>query len=135
MIFLVASIGRVAPGLASTVPKPSHIFPREAILEIGAGAGGTELKPRYTDTGFFEAATNKFADFEEKMVFKTLEIGNNVSSQKFKENFYDIIIATNVLRATPNISTTLETTRSLRKPSGFCFWRKPLVSKPCAPHL
>lgn len=53
------------------------------------------------------------------MVFKTLEIGNNVSFQKFKENFYDIIIATNILQATPNISTTLETTRSLRKPSGF----------------
>lgn len=75
----------------------------------------------FTDisTGFFEAAAKKFNDYRDKMIFKSLDIGNDVESQDFQKGSYDIVVATNVLHATPQLGTTLENTRSLLKPGGF----------------
>lgn len=96
----------------------AHKFPNMKILEIGAGTGGVtrhvlrtltrygehESKvPRfahyaYTDISpsFFEAAQSIFADFLERITFKTLDIERNPTHQGFQEEAYDLVIADNV---------------------------------------
>ncbi|KAL4809104.1 putative polyketide synthase [Aspergillus unguis] len=122
----------VSEALAKVAQQLLHKFPRADILEIGAGTGGSTWTVceairgvmgtyTYTDisTGFFEAAAAKFANYKHKMIFKPLDIGDDVASQGLREHAYDIVIATNVLHATPSIATTLKNTRSLLKPGGY----------------
>jgi SAM-dependent methyltransferase len=108
-------------------------FPRMNIMEIGAGTGGaTQAVLRridyayssytYTDisSSFFDrAAGEKFQAHAHKMVFKTLDIEKEPSSQGFTPHSYDVIIASNVLHATKSLKETLEHTRSLLKPGGY----------------
>ncbi|RYP13804.1 hypothetical protein DL767_010583 [Monosporascus sp. MG133] len=107
-------------------------FPHCNMLEIGAGTGGTtwsvlnQLEDAYdsytyTDisAGFFANAAQKFADFANKMVFKTLDIGKEPASQGFVDHTYDIVIAANVLHATHNLQTTLHNVRQLLRPGGY----------------
>ncbi|KAI0518349.1 hypothetical protein F5B22DRAFT_635407 [Xylaria bambusicola] len=78
------------------------------ILEIGAGTGHRMSHYTYTDisSGFFGNAEEAFKEYIDKMTFKTLDS-------------YDIIIASNVLHATPSLNTTLTNTRQLLKPGGY----------------
>lgn len=52
------------------------------------------------------------------MVFQPLDIRRAPSEQGFKPNSYDLIAASNVLHATPNLEVTLSNVRSLLKPGG-----------------
>lgn len=52
------------------------------------------------------------------MEFRLLDIRRDPSEQEFKLNSYDLIIASNVLHATPSLKETLENTRALLKPGG-----------------
>ncbi|KAI0434083.1 hypothetical protein F5Y09DRAFT_328533 [Xylaria sp. FL1042] len=91
------------------------------ILEIGAGTGGATKSVidavghrmstyTYTDisSGFFAHAEEAFKEYSDKMTFKTLDAHS-----------YDIVIASNVLHATPSLNTTLTNTRQLLKPGGY----------------
>ncbi|KAJ4163171.1 hypothetical protein LMH87_004915 [Akanthomyces muscarius] len=122
----------IIEALVSTLKQLAHKFPRANILEIGAGTGGTTWTLfqtisdaigtyTYTDisTGFFEAAANKFADYKDKMIFKALDVSADPEPQGYEKGTYDIIVATNVLHATPELNTTLANTRSLLKPGGY----------------
>ncbi|KAK2042903.1 putative PKS-NRPS protein [Colletotrichum somersetense] len=118
--------------LADAVAQITHKYPRANMLEIGGGAGGTawsvlnninDAYASYTFTDmsslFLAAAQEKFADFAAKIRFDTLDINNDPSTQGFTPHSYDIIIASNVLHATKNLTTTMVNTRRLLRPGGF----------------
>ncbi|CAI0641313.1 unnamed protein product [Colletotrichum noveboracense] len=120
--------------LADAVFQITHKYPRTNMLEIGGGAGGTASKVlntikdayasyTFTDASsmFLPAAQEKFADFADKMRFDTLDINNEPTAQGFAAHSYDIIIATNVLHATKNLSTTMDNVRKLLRPGGYLF--------------
>lgn len=100
-------------------------------LGPGAGTGGATrhvLKNAgkafnnftFTDisSGFFDQARIAFDRYEDRIEFKPLDITRKVGPQGFKEHSYDMIIASNVLHATPNLEETLSNVRSLLKPGG-----------------
>ncbi|KAJ3545058.1 hypothetical protein NM208_g2700 [Fusarium decemcellulare] len=107
------------------------------ILEIGAGTGsatlpvfeaisrGAERLPddfsyTYTDIspGFFEAAREKLAKWSKYITYKKLDISQDPTQQGFALEDYDVVIASNVLHATPNMANTIDHVRSLLKPNG-----------------
>ncbi|KAJ5902202.1 hypothetical protein N7495_002730 [Penicillium taxi] len=118
--------------------KMAHQNPDLNILEIGAGTGGATLPilnslgghelgstPRfsqytYTDIspGFFEKAKTKFADWAHLMVYQTLDISADPVVQGFRLGAYDVVVACNVLHATPDINNTMGNIRALLKPGG-----------------
>ncbi|PGH20080.1 hypothetical protein AJ80_03730 [Polytolypa hystricis UAMH7299] len=113
------------------------------ILEIGAGTGGSTTavlevvsplpsneqstsqsskiaKYTFTDisAGFFEKAKERFKNWRPIMEFQTLNIEADLQEQGFSKGAYDIIVASNVLHATADLSSTLKNVRSLLKPDG-----------------
>lgn len=116
-------------------PSLVHKNPNMKILEIGAGTGGATLpllqkierdnrllldKYTYTDisSGFFETARRKFGKWTSQMEFKTLDISSDPFTQGFAAQSFDIIVAANVLHATPLVDVTLRNVRRLLKPGG-----------------
>ncbi|KAI9820043.1 MAG: Type I Iterative PKS [Pycnora praestabilis] len=113
----------------------SHGNPNLKVLEIGAGTGGTSAialdgltsasgermysNYTYTDisSGFFIAAKERFKDVQ-NIEYAVLDITENPKEQGFEEGSYDLIIATNVLHATPEIRETLKNVRKLLQPHG-----------------
>ncbi|KAF2795005.1 hypothetical protein K505DRAFT_302867 [Melanomma pulvis-pyrius CBS 109.77] len=118
--------------LARLVKQITHRYPDLNILEVGAGTGGAtklifrEIGQRfasymYTDisSGLFEAAQQAFDSHLDKMSFKVLDISKDIRQQGYNEHTYDIVIASWVLHATPNLRETITNVRSLIKPGGF----------------
>lgn len=118
--------------IARAISQITHKYPQANILEIGAGTGGTTKKVldtigtaysayAYTDIspGFFEKASEKFAEHRNKMVFKTLDVEKVIGDQGFEEEQYDIVIAANVLHATRKLTETMQHVRSLLRPGGY----------------
>lgn len=120
------------------------------ILEIGAGTGGATMPilkslggnepgstPRfghytYTDIspGFFEKAKSKFEDWGHLMTYQTLDASTDPVNQGFELGSYDMVIACNVLHATPQINDTMANIRSLLKPGGKIMLIEETASKP-----
>ncbi|KAL6720039.1 hypothetical protein ACLMJK_001960 [Lecanora helva] len=115
----------------------AHKKPDMKILEIGAGTGGVTLgvlealggqngsSPRlaeytFTDisTGFFEKANKKFKSWLPFMKFAKLDISEDPIDQGLKMGDYDVVIAANVLHATPSMDQTLSHVKKLLKPDG-----------------
>jgi SAM-dependent methyltransferase len=109
-----------------------HKFPRMNILEVGAGTGSGTVSIlgrigeaytsyMYTDisSGFFERAGERFQAHAHKMVFKTLDISKDPTTQGFNPQSYDVVVATNVLHATTPLKETLRNARRLLKPGGY----------------
>ncbi|KAJ5971450.1 Acyl transferase/acyl hydrolase/lysophospholipase [Penicillium vulpinum] len=105
-----------------------HYQPHQRILEIGAGTGGTTAKilsqtmySTYTFTdisaAFFPAAKDRF-NSHSNMIFKTLDITKDPLDQGFEPESFDLIIAANVLHATPILHETLTNVRKLLHPQG-----------------
>ncbi|KAK1979840.1 KR domain-containing protein [Colletotrichum cereale] len=112
-----------------------HSKPKLRVLEIGAGTGGTTNKVlgwlrgptgaslyseyTYTDisAGFFAAAKERF-DGDPNMSFKALDISKDPLSQGFEAGSYDLVVAANVLHATPSLKETLTNVRTLLHPEG-----------------
>lgn len=113
--------------------------PGMKILEIGAGTGGTSahilkalsqgsgISPDnplyasydYTDISpaFFDTAAKRFNDFP-RMSFRVLDIMGDLTSQGFELESYDLVVAANVLHATPDICATMRNVRKLLKSRG-----------------
>ncbi|ETS86466.1 hypothetical protein PFICI_00294 [Pestalotiopsis fici W106-1] len=118
--------------MANTVKQISHRFARLNICEIGAGTGGATKgivekldaafdSYTYTDisSGFFPKAKENFGAQKDRFVFKTLDITVDPNEQGFIPNTYDLIVAANVLHATPDLVHTLKNVRRLLKPGGY----------------
>lgn len=115
-----------------------HTQPQMRILEIGSGTGGLTakfleqlksdygerlyLKYTFTDisSGFFVQAKERFADYQ-GIEYKALDISKNPLEQGFTAAEYDLIIASNVLHATPWLHETLTNVRTLLQPKGQLF--------------
>ncbi|KAJ6441489.1 56kDa selenium binding protein (SBP56) [Purpureocillium lavendulum] len=119
-----------------------HSNPCIRILEIGAGTGGTTegvlkglTRPGsnrqplrrysqydYTDVsvGFFGNAQERFKNYE-NMHYRVLDITREPAGQGFEEGSYDLILASNVLHATPSLKATLTNVRRLLRPGGKLF--------------
>jgi NADPH:quinone reductase-like Zn-dependent oxidoreductase/ubiquinone/menaquinone biosynthesis C-methylase UbiE len=105
-----------------------------SILEIGAGTAGATVsfleamqaegtQPasyHFTDisAGFFDRAREKLEKWAGTVTFKTLDIERDPVQQGFQRGSYDVVLACNVLHATPSITDTLARARTLLKPGG-----------------
>lgn len=107
------------------------------VLEIGAGTGSTTKSAldnltngggaeryysayTYTDisAGFFVAARERFKMYP-GLEFQVLDISKNPLGQGFAPKSFDLIIASNVLHATPLLSETLANVHKLLDPEGY----------------
>ena len=129
-------VAAMVEGLISTVndlSKRGEAQKKIRILEIGAGTGGTtrgilsvlansnaEVEYSYTDLSmaFIEHAEKEYGEHYPFMCFKILNIEKFPAIQGFKEGYYDIIIASNVLHATEELSNTLQNIKFLLKKNG-----------------
>lgn len=75
----------------------------------------------FTDVsaGFFSAAATALSPFQDRLIFKTLDVEADPRSQGFSEGAYDLIVASFVLHATTSLSRTLANVRKLLRPGGF----------------
>lgn len=123
---------------AVCIDKMAHQNPELNIIEIGAGTGGATLPIlqslgggeagytpsfghyTYTDIspGFFEKAKIKFEDWGHLMTYQTLDVSVDPAAQGFNTGTYDVVVACNVLHATPDINQTMANIRGLLKPGG-----------------
>ncbi|GAB1218268.1 hypothetical protein ATERTT37_007522 [Aspergillus terreus] len=115
-----------------------HSNPSIRVLEVGGGTGGDTavalngltpdnenwLYSKYTFTdispGFLGEAKERFKSYG-NMEYKTLDISRDPVEQGFEEGSYDLVIASNVIHATPKISETLANIKRLLSPRGRLF--------------
>lgn len=109
-----------------------------AVLEVGAGTGGTTVpalqtlcpldglsrlsKYTFTDISpaFFEKAKPKLRRWLGVLDFRRLDIEKDLAAQGFGEGQqqYDLVLASNVLHATESIASALKQVKALLKPGG-----------------
>jgi polyketide synthase PksM len=105
------------------------------ILEIGAGTGGTTAKLLpllkeftgviieycYTDLSkaFLLHAEEHYQPQFPALTTTIFDVSKPLASQLIATDYYDLVIATNVLHATPNIRETLRNAKALMKNQGI----------------
>ena len=101
------------------------------ILEIGAGTGGTtsHILPllnsessiyEFTDISplFLSKAEEKFKEFD-FVNYKFLDLEKSPIEQGFKTSSYDIVLASNVIHATKDLSESIENIKELLNSNGL----------------
>ncbi|KAI1805191.1 hypothetical protein F4811DRAFT_517009 [Daldinia bambusicola] len=122
------------PQLSRVLDGLAHANPHLRILEVGSGTGGaTRVAMKaltgpngikryreyvFTDvsTGFLAAAQGFMTGFRD-ITYSILDISTDPTAQGYQP-LYDVVLASQVLHATPNISETLKNCRKLLKPGG-----------------
>ncbi|KAK7958473.1 polyketide synthase [Apiospora saccharicola] len=124
--------------MGKLVSHLSDLVHNMRILEVGAGTGGTTLPVlqaltrdrkegggvyvnyTFTDisTGFFENARKKLDQWSQHITFQKLDITQDPVEQGFELEDFDVVIAANVLHATPDMRITMANVRKLLKPQG-----------------
>ncbi|MBT9317709.1 polyketide synthase [Leptothoe spongobia] len=101
------------------------------ILEVGGGTGGAtaHLLPHlpgdrteymFTDIGalFVAQAQEKFSEYP-CLQARTLDLENDPQAQGFAPHYYDVVIASNALHTTRDLSVTLQHVHKLLAPGGM----------------
>ncbi|KAK3296398.1 uncharacterized protein B0H64DRAFT_461504 [Chaetomium fimeti] len=110
-----------------------HRYPDMRILEVGGGTGSATLAilsriedkfTSYTFTdissGFFDDTRQTLGSYAARVVFQTLDISRDPSGEQgFEAGTYDLVVASNVLHATPTLEDTLRNCRRLLRPGGY----------------
>lgn len=132
-----APLARNYTQAAMIVDNMAHKNPHLRVLEIGAGTGGATLSilqtlggesgqpSRFQDyvftdisTGFFENAKIKLKSWGSLVTFNKLNIEEDPIRQGYEPESFDLIVAANVLHATPRMVHTMGNVRRLLKPGG-----------------
>jgi len=124
---LNAKVGEFVRDLVQQRPRSSKL----RVLEIGAGTGGTtasvlphlagrDVEYVFTDLSelFLRKAQLRFENSSARMVYHILDITGDLQEQGCDLASFDLIIAANVLHATPNMSVTMSNVRNLLAPHG-----------------
>ncbi|KAK5987983.1 Highly reducing polyketide synthase valA [Cladobotryum mycophilum] len=128
---------RVNQVAARYIARLAECNPDLNILEIGGGTAsatrpileaiqsatkGVASSFHYTFTdisaGFFDNARAKLSQWTGQMTYSKLDISQDPLSQGFKAESYDVVLASNVLHATPDIVATLRNAGAVLKPNG-----------------
>lgn len=122
--------------LSTLLRKVAHKNPGARILQIGAGAGahatrhiletlGTPKTPLVASWHITEPSSKsledtrtQLADWADLLEFDQLDIEQSPAKQKFALGSYDIVVASQALRATKNVTSAAVNVRSLLKPGG-----------------
>ena len=125
----------VSFGHSGFIQMLSHAKPDLRILEVGAGTGGTTQTflhdladtggypkySRYTFTdisaGFFPQAKERFS-YAPNMDYMVFDISQSPFQQGFEAESYDLILAPNVIHATPVLQDTLKNLQPLLRKNG-----------------
>ncbi|KAF2811141.1 reducing type I polyketide synthase [Mytilinidion resinicola] len=132
--------------LSRVLDAAAHKNPNMKVLEVGAGTGGTTekvlstlstqtdsamRKPRYSSyfytdisSAFFEAAEARFIQYP-NIEYQALNIEIDPSYQGLDCGTFDMVVAANVLHATPDISLALRNVRKLLNPGGLLVLYEP----------
>jgi acyl transferase domain-containing protein/NADPH:quinone reductase-like Zn-dependent oxidoreductase/SAM-dependent methyltransferase len=140
---------RANVAMAGYLQRLLAVHPDLNILELGAGTASATLpvlqaiekgvegaEPTFTytftdiSTGFFDKAREKLAPWSDRMIYKKLDIGLDPATQGFTPRSYDVVLASNVLHATPDILATLRNVDSLLRPGGKLVLMEGVVSPP-----
>ena len=113
------------------VSKLAYQDPNMRIIELGAGTGFATMPVLralglrfahydFTDisTGFFERAKEEQQEWGDKIRYRKLDVEEDPVDQGFEPGTYDLVIASNVLHATANMSKTMRNVRQLLRPGG-----------------
>ena len=113
-----------------------HQIPTMRVLEIGGGTGaatsallkalrtqdGASLFSRYIFTDispeFTAAAQERFSGID-NVEFQRLDIKEDIEQQGFEPHSFDLVIASNVIHATPSLKRSLQRVHELIAPSGY----------------
>ncbi|MBF1994928.1 SDR family oxidoreductase [Serratia symbiotica] len=107
------------------------------ILEVGGGTGGTTawllpellgqpaLEYHFTDISalFTRRAQQKFAHYH-FVHYREFDLQKDAQSLGFQSQYYDLIVAANVIHATEHVGRTLDNLRPLLKPGGRLLMRE-----------
>jgi SAM-dependent methyltransferase len=118
--------------LTAIIKQLTDRSPHLRFLEVGAGTGSATKDifetikgdfDHYTFTdisaSFFDDAKEHFAPWKDRMSFKTCNVELDPTGQDFTEGEYDVIIASQILHATSNLSESVRNLRRLLKPGGW----------------
>ncbi|KAJ5233183.1 polyketide synthase [Penicillium chermesinum] len=109
--------------------------PSLRVLEVGGGTASATLpllqalshhsqplvaQYDFTDlsTAFFPAARERLAQYGNIVNYEAFDLASSPDLQGFVPGSYDVVIACNVVHATPNIASSLEHIRQLLRPGG-----------------
>ena len=119
--------GEVVREMIATLPASQTI----RVLEVGAGTGGltTHLLPQlpaerseyaFTDLSplFLRAAQDRFSDFP-FLRTRLFDVSRPLGEQDMEAGSFDLVVAANVLHATPRLRETLTNVRQLLRPGGW----------------
>jgi polyketide synthase PksJ len=123
--------GAVAERVRARVPELAA-GERVRVVELGAGTGATtervlpalDADPvdyAYTDVSplFLEHGRSRFAAARPHVRFQLLDLRSDAGAQGFPPGGHDVVIATNVVHATPDLAETLRSVRALLRPGGW----------------
>ncbi|KAI6778618.1 Lovastatin nonaketide synthase-like protein [Emericellopsis cladophorae] len=133
---------RTIAQIAAYMGELGRMDPNMKIIEVGAGTGSATLPilqalqaPNrvlassydFTDIspGFFPSARELLSEFEGIVQYKTLDVEKSAEDNSFAPNSYDVLIASNVLHATPCLDVVLENVKSLLRPGGKLILMEP----------